>query len=130
LSKQHPRIKREKETIKNMVQIYCKAHHNPKKHELCPECIEFLEYAFLRLDKCPFQEEKSTCGKCLVHCYQPQMRKKAKKIMRYSGPRMLLHSPGLALHHLFDGRKKPLTLKELKEKKAKELLKRNSNYNK
>jgi len=48
------------------------------------------------------------------------MREKAKKIMRYSGPRMLLHSPLLALHHVFDGRKKPLTLIEFKEKKAKE----------
>ena len=33
---------------------------------------------------------------------------------------MLLHSPGLALHHMFDGRKKPLMLNELKKKKAEE----------
>ena len=120
LSKQHPRITREKKTIDKMVHIYCKGHHGAKSSELCPECVEFLEYAFLRLDKCPFQEEKSTCGKCLVHCYQLEMREKAKKIMSYSGPRMLSHSPGLALHHLVDGRKKPQTLKEFKEKKAKE----------
>jgi hypothetical protein len=120
VSEQHPRITREKKTIDKMVHIYCKAHHNTKKGELCRECTDFLEYAFMRLDKCPFQEEKSTCGKCLVHCYQPQMREKAKQIMRYSGPRMLLHSPGLALHHFFDGRKKPLTLKEFREKKSKE----------
>ena len=117
LSEQHPRIKREKKTIDVMVHIYCKAHHDAKSDELCAECTDFLEYAFLRLDKCPFQEEKSACGKCLVHCYQPQMREKAKKIMGYSGPRMLLYSPGLALHHMLDGRKKPLTLKELKERK-------------
>jgi hypothetical protein len=120
VSKQHPRIKREKKTIDKMVHIYCKEHHDTKKDELCPECTEFLEYAFMRLDNCPFQEEKSTCGKCLVHCYQPQLREKAKEIMRYAGPRMLLHSPRLALQHFFDGRKKPLTLKEFKEKKAKE----------
>ena len=120
LSNQHPRITREKKTIDKVVHIYCRAHHDTKGGELCSECTEFLEYAFLRLDKCPFQEEKSTCGKCLVHCYQPEMREKAKKIMRYSGPRMLLRSPGLALHHVFDGSKKPLTLKEFREKKAKE----------
>ena len=119
MNKQHPRIKREKKTIDKMVHIYCKAHHGTKSDEICPECNEFLQYAFTRLDRCPFQEEKSTCGKCLVHCYQPQLREKAKEIMRYSGPRMLLHSPRLALHHLFDGRKKPLTLKEFKEKKRK-----------
>jgi hypothetical protein len=42
----------------------------------------------------------------------------SKKIMRYAGPRMLLHNPGLALYHVFDGRKKPQTLEEFKKKKA------------
>jgi hypothetical protein len=46
------------------------------------------------------------------------MREKVKKIMRYSGPRLLLRSPGLALHHAFDGRKKPQTLEEFRRKKA------------
>jgi len=49
-----------------MVHVYCKAHHDTKGNELCPECTEFLEYAFLRLDKCSFQEEKSAFGRCLV----------------------------------------------------------------
>jgi hypothetical protein len=118
VSKQNPRITREKKTIDAMVHIYCRDHHDTKGDELCPECTEFLSYAFMRLDKCPFQEEKTSCGKCLVHCYQPQMREKAKKIMRFAGPRMFLHSPGLALHHVFDGRKKPQTLEEFKKKKA------------
>jgi hypothetical protein len=103
---EHPRIKREKKTIEAMIRIYCKKHHETHG-ELCPECSELLEYAKTRLDKCPFQEKKSTCGKCLVHCYQPQMREKVKKVMRYSGPRMLLHHPVLAIHHVIDGRKKP-----------------------
>jgi hypothetical protein len=103
---EHPRISREKKTIEAMVRIYCKNHHE-SKGELCPECSELLEYAKMRLDKCPFQEKKPTCGKCLIHCYQPQMREKAKKVMRHSGPRMLLHHPVLAIHHVIDGRKKP-----------------------
>jgi len=106
---QHPRIVREKKTIDSMIHIYCKAHHKTQK-ELCPECAEFEAYAFMRLDNCPFQERKSTCGKCLVHCYRPDMKEKVKKVMRYSGPRMLLHHPDLALHHVWDGRRKPPTL--------------------
>ena len=117
--KEHPRISREKNTIDKMVHVYCKGNHDTKGNKLCSDCSEFFDYAFLRLDKCPFQEEKSTCGKCLVHCYRPEMREKAKKIMRYSGPRLIYKSPLLSLHHIFDGRKKPLTLKELKEKQAK-----------
>jgi hypothetical protein len=31
---------------------------------------------------------------------------------------MLLRSPGLALHHAFDGRKKPQTLAEFKKSQA------------
>jgi hypothetical protein len=38
------------------------------------------------------------------------MREKVKEVMRYSGPRMLLHHPILALRHVFDGRKKPKKL--------------------
>jgi hypothetical protein len=112
---EHPRITREKKTIDAMIHIYCKAHHNT--HDgLCPECTEFRAYAFVRLEKCPFQEKKSTCGKCLVHCYRPDMKQKVKKVMRYSGPRMMLHHPGLAVHHVWDGRTKPPKLEKKKEK--------------
>ena len=117
MSEQHPRIKREKKTINKMVRVYCKGKHKTKGNLLCNDCGEFLSYAFMRLDKCPFQEEKSTCGKCLVHCYTPDMREKAKKIMRYSGPRLIYRSPILALHHVFDGRKKPVTIKEFRKRR-------------
>lgn len=102
----HKRMKREKKTIQYMTEIYCKKHHGTHG-EICPECKQFQDYAFMRLDKCPFQEKKSTCGKCLIHCYRPDMKETAKKVMRYSGPRMLLYHPSLALHHVWDGRRKP-----------------------
>ena len=117
LSNQGQRIRREKKTIDKMVHVYCRGKHDSKGDRLCDDCSSFLSYAYMRLDKCPFQEEKSTCGKCLVHCYTPDMREKAKKIMRYSGPRLIYRSPILALHHVFDGRKKPMTIKEFKKKK-------------
>jgi hypothetical protein len=103
---EHPRMRREKKTVEAMVRIYCKNHHEGQD-ELCPECNELLEYAKMRLDRCPFQEKKTTCGKCLIHCYQPQMREKVKKVMRHAGPRMLLRHPVLAIHHAIDGFKKP-----------------------
>jgi hypothetical protein len=64
-----------------------------------------------------FKKRNPPVAKCLVHCYQPQMKEKAKKIMRYSGPRMLFHSPVLTLRHVFDGRKKPQTIGEFKKRK-------------
>jgi hypothetical protein len=104
---EHPRITREKKTIDAMVHIYCHSHHDTKGKELCIECSKFMVYAKMRLDKCPFQEKKSTCGKCLIHCYQSPMKEQAKIVMRYSGPRMLLHHPSLAMHHVVDGFRKP-----------------------
>ena len=52
------RIEREKQTIKLMVEIYCKKKHGTKG-ELCAECQEFLEYAHKRLSFCKFGEKKS-----------------------------------------------------------------------
>jgi hypothetical protein len=106
----HKRMRREKKTMAYMVEIYCKNHPGTKNGVLCPECQQFKEYAFIRLDKCPFQDKKSTCGKCTIHCYRPDMKQKAKAIMRYAGPRMLLYHPGLALHHAWDAHRKPPTL--------------------
>ncbi len=50
-------------------------------------------------------------AKSLILYYKPALRTKISKVMRYSGRRMLLHHPILALHHVFDGRKKPEPLK-------------------
>lgn len=108
----HPRIKRENKTIALMIVIYCRDNHNPKD-ELCEECSELLVYARLRLKQCPFQEGKTTCGKCKVHCYKPAMRSKVREVMRYAGPRMTWKHPVLALGHLLDGlRTKPKPVKK------------------
>ncbi|MCL1978162.1 MAG: nitrous oxide-stimulated promoter family protein [Candidatus Bathyarchaeota archaeon] len=106
----HKRMVREKKTITYMVDLYCKAHHKSPDGELCPDCQQFKDYAFLRLDKCPFQDKKSTCGKCTIQCYKPDMKLQVRKIMRYSGPRLLLYHPGLALHHAWDNHRKAPTL--------------------
>ncbi|MDR2707504.1 MAG: nitrous oxide-stimulated promoter family protein [Nitrososphaerota archaeon] len=45
-----------------------------------------------------------------MQCYKPDMKLQARKIMSYSGPRLLLRHPILALHHLWDKRRKAPTL--------------------
>ena len=108
-------MKRERETMKAMVQIYCKDHH--KQAGICEDCQSFLDFAWFRLEKCPFQEYKPACQNCKVHCYQhnKEMREKAKKILSYAGPRMLKKHPYFALMHLIDKFRKPLTPQEMKE---------------
>ena len=95
----HPRLTREARTIEAMIQITCHAKHGTKR-ELCAECQELLDYALLRLEKCPFQELKSTCVTCQVHCYRAEMRERIRQVMRYAGPHMAYRHPYLAFMHL------------------------------
>ena len=97
------RIAREKRTMGAMLRLYCRKHHGGGA--LCGECSELLEYATCRLDRCPFGPQKTTCAKCPVHCYKPRYRERVKEVMRFSGPRMLLYHPILAVRHLLDGRR-------------------------
>jgi hypothetical protein len=108
----HSRVKRESKTVAVMITDYCRNHHPEDKR--CLECAELLDYALERLKKCPFQEGKTTCAKCPVHCYQPDMREKIRIVMRYAGPRMLYRHPILAIFHIIDGRRKqPIKAPEL-----------------
>ncbi len=100
-----PRMKREVKTVEAMIHIYCHGQHETK-NKLCPECQELLDYTRLRLEKCPFQEGKTTCANCPVHCYKPDMRERIRTTMRYSGPRILPRHPILTVYHYIDGRRK------------------------
>ncbi|HZQ47220.1 MAG TPA: nitrous oxide-stimulated promoter family protein [Verrucomicrobiae bacterium] len=100
------RLAREWETVTAMLHIYCREQHGGS---LCPECEELKRYVSLRLDRCRFGEEKPTCAKCPVHCYQRDRREQIKAVMRFSGPRMVWEHPWLSLHHLLDGWFRPAT---------------------
>ena len=107
------RREREKEVVSEMINLYCRKNHGSKKGEFCDSCRELRDYAASRVDHCPFMENKTFCSNCKVHCYKPEMREKIREVMRFSGPRMLLYHPLLAILHLV------LTLKE-KRKLAKD----------
>lgn len=88
-----------------MIRLYCRKKHGTKKGELCAECDAVNQYAQQRLDKCPFGNEKGTCEDCTIHCYKPDMRDKIRRIMRFSGPRMILYYPRDAVIHMFRNKK-------------------------
>jgi len=96
-------LARERLTMAKMVGVYCSGQHDGTKDVLCTECQEFLDYAVVRLQKCPYGDDKPTCANCPVHCYKPAQREQAREIMRYAGPRMLLRHPLLAIAHQLDG---------------------------
>ena len=92
------RISRKQRTVAQMVRLYCR--HAEGNEELCPSCHELLDYAVLRLSRCPHGERKPYCQHCPIHCYRPEMRERMRRVMRYAGPRMLWHHPVAALRHL------------------------------
>ena len=93
------RIKNEKKTVEAMIRLYCRKHEG--NSELCPNCKHLLNYAMMRLDKCPHGNQKPTCKKCPIHCYRKDEREQIRRIMRYSGPRMILYHPLKALRHIW-----------------------------
>lgn len=98
----------EKAIVSEMIALYCRKNHKTKhktKGELCPECKAVRDYATLRSDHCPFMETKTFCSNCKVHCYKPEMKEKIRKIMRFSGPRMLLEHPVLVTKHIIESKK-------------------------
>lgn len=103
---------REKETVSLMISLYCRKNHGCKA--LCPDCAALDAYARLRSEKCPFMETKTFCSNCAVHCYRPDMRDKIRAVMRFSGPRMLLYHPIMAIRHLIETKKEKKRLERNK----------------
>ena len=95
---------KEKETVSLMIKLYCRKNHNTKSG-LCKECAELDSYSKMRSDKCPFMETKTFCSNCKVHCYKPVMQEKIRKVMRFSGPRMIFYHPVMAVSHLIQTKK-------------------------
>lgn len=96
------RRKRELKTIKIMIHLYCRHHHDKKNGTICEECAILLTYATRRLERCIFGDAKPACSLCVVHCYKREMRERIKDVMRWSGPRMMVWHPWLAMYHILD----------------------------
>ena len=92
------RIEEEQQVVEQMIRLYCRKKEGNR--ELCPSCTELLQYAKARLEHCKFGEDKTTCKKCPVHCYRPEMRERIRKVMRWAGPRMIWYHPAAAIRHL------------------------------
>lgn len=84
--------KQEKQLVAFMIDLYA------KKNDCDAEDLK--HYAFSRIDKCPFMENKTFCSTCKIHCYQKEYREQIKAVMKYSGPRMLLYKPTWAIKHI------------------------------
>ncbi|OCG27303.1 hypothetical protein A9G11_12880 [Gilliamella sp. wkB108] len=96
-----PKITQEKATVRVMIYLYCHKKHHTPHNQLCDECNDLLQYAMQRLTMCRFGEEKTTCERCPKHCYRKDYKLKIKQVMRFSGPRMMIYHPVMAMKHLY-----------------------------
>lgn len=85
---------REISVVTIMINLYYHKHKDPKE-----EHQELLNYTIQRITKCPMMESKTFCSQCPIHCYEKKMQEKIKKVMKYSGPRMILYHPWLTIKH-------------------------------
>lgn len=93
-----PKIDQEKRTLIVMIKIYC--HKKHRSHDLCVECQTLLSYALNRLDHCRYGENKGFCKHCPSHCYNKANQLKIRKVMAFSGPRLIFHHPIMVIRHL------------------------------
>ena len=99
---------REKRVISQMISLYCSKNHSRESRmatahcgdALCAECAEIDAYSVERTEQCRRMDTKISCEECGNHCYQPEMRESIRRIMRFSGPRMITHHPIEAVRHL------------------------------
>lgn len=95
----------EQKTVALMIQLYCKKNHKQKNamkdaEFMCEKCKNLLSYVDQRILNCPFMETKTFCSNCHVHCYKKEYRKEIRRVMRFSGPRMLFYHPVKAIRHV------------------------------
>ncbi|MDR2492759.1 MAG: nitrous oxide-stimulated promoter family protein [Coriobacteriales bacterium] len=92
--------------VEEMIALFCKSRsHAASGDGLCAQCEELASYARRRVEQCPLRDKKPFCSNCPIQCYAGDKRQRIQEVMRFAGPRMLLHHPVLALRHLVSARR-------------------------
>lgn len=98
----NPYQKKDIRLLGKFVEVYCSGKHpgdekgamilpeDLGERQLCAECSAFLEYAIAKRLKCPLEDEKPSCKKCRIHCYDKVRREKVREIMAYAGRRLIV----------------------------------------
>lgn len=99
------KVKADSATLAKMVNIYCDDNHTKdiksdiKRRGLlgsididpasiCADCGNLLMHGLIRLQNCPI-DPKPRCKHCPNPCYSGEYREFVKKVMRYSGLKMI-----------------------------------------
>jgi hypothetical protein len=122
-----PKVARDTRLLGDFAVIYCEGRHRGRERKpltsrgaelgvygrraphVFDECAELLEYAEKRRAFCPQDKPgnpKPFCSHCPTHCYKPEMRELMRHVMRYAGPRSMLHGHAIdGVRHMIEGRR-------------------------
>lgn len=111
----------------DFAEMYCKGNHPEAAREplesraaslgvygrkvpvVCDRCAELLAYAETRRAFCVQDRPghpKPFCSHCETQCYKPEMAAQMRDVMRYSGPRSMLHGHAVdGVRHMIEGRR-------------------------
>ena len=105
MTAENRRLEQDQKTLEAMARIYCRAHRHVCSPDgrLCEDCASLVVYANNRTRRCP-HHHRGTCDTCEIQCYQPAMRARIRAMMVFSGPRMILHHPVMAVRHMIKKR--------------------------
>jgi hypothetical protein len=112
-------LHRDLKTLAKFVRIYCQGRHQDRQKqpaalkthdverlvggpvELCGPCTKLLTHALVKRTACPMRP-KPACKHCPQHCYHPTYRAQIRKVMKYSGRKLVLRGRlDLLIHLLF-----------------------------
>ena len=118
-----PKVVSDTRLLGDFAVIYCKGNHADAAKEplasagsvlgvygakppmVCERCADLLAYAERRRALCP-KDPKPFCSHCDTHCYRPEQAEYMREVMRYAGPRSLLHGHAVdGIKHVIEGRK-------------------------
>lgn len=116
-------VRKDTALLGDFARLYCRGNHADRERAalvspgvdlgaygrrvpvVCEECRELLAYAEKRRASCP-RDPKPFCSYCDTHCYRPEMRERMREVMRYAGPRSMLHGHAVeGIRHLIEGRR-------------------------
>lgn len=95
------RRERESTIVKEMISMFCQSNHKTNG-KLCDDCQALTSYSEKRLQTCTFGEWKPVCKECPIHCYSTIRREQMRKVMQWTGPRMIYRKPLFAIVHIID----------------------------
>ena len=93
------RIQEEKQFFSHMVHYFCKWSQGSE--QICLGCEQLLEYAYDRLDRCPYGSRKPTCFRCTSSCFRADMRKRKEDVVRTTLAKMVFLHPVLLFKHIW-----------------------------